>query len=184
VGGAFFLFVFPKGSISTLMHHVLNLPGPGAGVAVILGPVALVFMLVSSHMVRGAGAALLSALAFALAYSLLAAVLGLPTNEKGMFGSFRFVLALAASGVVTEGLMLPARAVRSWWRFVVAACCANLGLLVFYWIVVFPHTKGWVSWDAVPLLLATALAGGFVAGVAGWGISTRLPDLAGPGQGR
>ena len=184
VGGVFFLFVFPKGSISTLMHQVLSFPGPGAGIALILGPVALVFMLVSSHLGRVAGGALVAALGFSVVYALLAAVLGLPTNEKGMFGSFRFVLGLATSGVVAEGLMILTRRLRLRWRAVVTACCANMGLLVYYWIVIFPHTKGWVSWDAALLLLAMSVVGGLVAGIVGWGISTRLPDFTGPDQRR
>lgn len=137
MGGAFFLFVFPKGSISTLMHHVLSLPGPGVGVALILGPVALVF-----------------------------------------------ILGLATCGIMAEGLVFLTTSQETRWRCLLTACCANVELLVFYWIIVFPRTKGWVSWDAVPLLLAIALAGGLVAGIVGWRISTRLPDPTSPGQRR
>jgi len=184
VGGVVFLFVFPKGAISTLMHHVLSLPGPGAGIALLLGPAALVFVLISSHMVRGTGGALMSALGFSVVYSLLAVILSLPMNEKGMLGSFWFVLALAACGVVAEAVVFLTRALKPRWRFLLTACVANTGLLVFYWIIIFPRTAGWVSWEAVPSLLAMALAGGIVAGLVGRGISTLLPDFTGPGQRR
>ncbi|MCK4413784.1 MAG: hypothetical protein KAY32_09585 [Candidatus Eisenbacteria sp.] len=180
VGAVFFLFIFPKGSISTLMHHVLHLPGPGAGIALILGPVALVFALISSHLARGAaGGALLAALAFSVAYATVVAVLRLPTSEKGMFGSLWFVMALTACGVLVEGLLFLTRGLRLRWRFILAASGANTGLLVFYWVVIFPRTEGWVSWGAVPLLLAMSLAGGLVAGAAAWALSIRIPDLVG-----
>ena len=184
VGGAIFLFVFPKGSITTLMHHVLGLPGPGAGIALILGPVALVFILLSSHLVRRTGSALVTALGFSITYAALAAIVGLPTNEKGAFGSLWFILGLATCGIVAEGMLFLTRSLKPQWRWLLTACCANLALLIFCWTVIFPRTKGWVSWDAVPMLLANALAGGLVAGIVGRGISTRLPGLTGPGQRR
>lgn len=180
VGGVFFLFVFPKGSISTFVHHVLHLPGPGAGIALILGPLALVFILISSHVARAAGGALLAALAFSVTYAMIVTVLGLPASEKGMFGSFWFVMALAACGILVEGLLFLARNLRPRWRFVLAASGANMGLLVFFWVVIFSRTMGWVSWYAVPLLLAVSAAGGLVAGAAGWALSTRISDLTGP----
>ena len=179
-GGAIFLFLFPGAAISTLMHHVLDLPGPGAGIALVLGPVALVFMLVSSLIARRPGGALLAALGFSVVYAALTVVLGRTTTERGMFGSGWFVLALVTCGIVADGLLLLARRLRPPWRFILAACGANAGLLVFYWIAIFPRTKGWVSWDAVPLLLVVSLAAGVVAGVVGWAISTRIPGVEAP----
>lgn len=183
-GGALFLFLFPGGAISTLMHDVLNLPGPGAGVALVLGPAALVFMLVSSHAAKRTGGALLAALGFSVAYAALTAVLGRTTTEKGMFGSVWFVLALVICGAIADGLLLLVSRLRPLWRSILAACGANAGLLVFYWIAIFPRTKGWVSWDAAPLLLVVSLAGGFLAGVIGWAISTRIPGVEVPASKR
>ena len=48
VGAGLFLFAFPTGAISTLMHEVLHLPGPGAGIAMVLGPILVVVALVSA----------------------------------------------------------------------------------------------------------------------------------------
>ena len=178
VGGLFFLFVFPKGSITTLMHDVLHLPGPGAGIALILGPVALLIILISSHLVRRAlGGALLASLAFSVTYAIVATILNLPTSEKGMFGSIRFVIALAICGVVAETLLFLTSRLRPLWRFLLTACGANTGLLVFYWIVIFPRTKGWISWEDATLLFVLSLAGGAVAGIACWAVGTRIPDL-------
>jgi len=180
VGGLLFLFAFPKGSITTLMHDVLHLPGPGAGIALILGPVALLFILLSSELVgRAAGGAILAALSFSLVYLITARILTLPTSEKGMFGSIWFVAALAVCGVAAELLLLLTRKLRAPWRSVLAACSANTALLLFYWTAVFPRTKGWILWDDVPLLLVLNLLGGALAGVVVSALGSRVPRLSG-----
>jgi len=185
VGGLLFLFVFPGGAITTLMHDVMHLPGPGAGIALILGPAVLLIALISSQSVRGAtGGALLASLAFAATYGVLAAILNVSVSRQGMFGSIWFVVALGVCGVVTEVLLILTRGLRSPWRLLLAACGANTGLLVFYWIAIFPRTKGWVSWEDLPLLLALNLGGGAIAGVAAWVVSSRIPILAGSSRGR
>lgn len=179
LGGLLFLFVFPAGSISTFMHQVLHLPGPGAGIALIVGPVALVFVLISSRLAPGTGSALLAALAFSLVYAVLVAILGLPVNEKGMFGSVWFVAAFATCGVAAEVLLYLARNQKPSQRFALAAGGANLVLLLFYWVVIFPRTAGWIAWGKVPLLLVLSLAGGLAAGATGWILSNWIRDLVG-----
>lgn len=56
-GAAIFLFAFPKGSITTLMHEVLDLPGPGAGIALVLGPLLVLVALLCLLLSRGEGGA-------------------------------------------------------------------------------------------------------------------------------
>jgi hypothetical protein len=181
VGGLLFLFVFPKGAISTFAHYVLHLPAPGAGIALIVGPLAVVFMIVSSVVARPAGGALLGALAFSVACAGVMAVLRQPVGEKGMVGSVWFVLALGTSGAVAEIALLLTGTVRTLaWRFVLAAGGANLALLIFYWVVIFPRTMGWVPWRTVPTLLAVSLGAGALAGLAGWALAIRLPDFEEP----
>lgn len=178
IGGLLFLFVFPKGSITTVMHDVLHLPGPGAGIALILGPVALLFILLSSHSVRLApGGALPASLAFAMSYAIPAKIFALPTSTKGMFGSARFIIALAVCGVAAEILLSLTRRLRPPWGYVLTACGANTALLVFYWLAIFPRTKGWIAWEDVPLLLLLNLVGAAVAGAAGWAVGRRILDL-------
>jgi hypothetical protein len=180
VGGLLFLFAFPKGSITTLMHDVLHLPGPGAGIALILGPVALIFIFLSSRLTQGAlGGALLTSLAFAVTYTLASRILMLPTSEKGLFGSAWFVAALVMSGVVAEMLLLLSRHLRPTWRLLLTACGANSFLLLFYWLAIFPRTKGWVSWEDVPALFALSLAGGITVGLASRAIGNWIPHHTG-----
>jgi hypothetical protein len=180
VGGAFFLFVFPGAAISTLMHQVLKLPGPGAGIGVMLGPVALVFMLVASRVTGRCGGALLAALGFSVVHAILS-ILFRGGGSTGQFGTGWFVLALLVCGVVAEGLLLLARRARSPLQFIIAACGANIALLVFYWLAIFPRTAGWVAWKAVPVLLLVSLACGIVAGIVGRIVSTRIPQVEAPG---
>jgi hypothetical protein len=162
------------------MHDVLHLPGPGAGIALILGPVVLLFILISAHLARQTlGGALIASLTFSAAFAVAAMILNLPTSEKGMFGSIWFVLAVGTCGVAAEILLLLTRHLRPRWRLFLTSCGANTALLIFYWIAIFPRTKGWIAWEDVPLLLVLNLAGGAVAGVIGWAVTSRIPDLTG-----
>ena len=164
LGALIFLFGFPKGSISTLMHAVLGLPGPGAGIALILGPFLILVVLIPSLLSRGAGGALIASLMFAVACALVVRVLGISTNPKGAFGSVVFVAAVGQLGFVAEVVMGLGRGLRKLRRCMLAGALANAGLLVFYWIVVFPRTAGWVSWKDLPLLMGLCLASGLVSG--------------------
>ena len=173
-GALIFLFAFPKGSISTLMHEVLGLPGPGAGIALILGPFLVLVALISSLLSRGNGGAVIAPLAFALVYALVVRLLGIPTNPKGAFGSAAFIAGIAAFGLAAEAVIVPGQASKTVWRCLLAGALANAVLLVFYWIVVFPRTAGWISWRDVPLLMGLGLACGLASGYIAWAASKPL----------
>ena len=173
-GALVFLFAFPKGAISTLMHAVLHLPGPGAGIALIIGPFLVLVALISSCLSRGAGGALIASLTFAVAYSLLVRLLEIPTNPKGAFGSLAFVAAVAAFGVAAEAVMVLGGALKKMWRCLLAGTLANAALLVFYWVVIFPGTAGWVAWGDVPLLMGLCLACGLGSGYIAWAAAKPL----------
>ncbi|MFH1530158.1 MAG: hypothetical protein ABIK09_05410 [Pseudomonadota bacterium] len=176
-GGVLFLFLFPGGALSTLMHEVLHLPGPGAGIALAVGPMALLFILGAACVVERFGGATLAAVGFSGMCVIVSAVLALTGNEKGMFGSPWFIAALATCGLVADSLLRATRRAAAPLRFFLAAGGANLELLLFYWLLIFPRTKGWVLLQDVPVLLALCLAGGLVAGVLGWLLSERIPGI-------
>lgn len=173
-GAMIFLFAFPKGSISTLMHAVLELPGPGAGIGLVLGPFLVLVALVSSLLSRGAGAAVVASLVFAVACVVVVRLTGVSVNPKGAFGSALFVAAVAQFCIVAEAVMVLGRAMREVRRCMLSGALANAALLTFYWTVVFPRTTGWVRWTDVPLLIGLALAGGLVSGCIAWGASKPL----------
>ena len=174
VGAAFFLFAFPKGAISTLMHEVLGLPGPGAGIALIFGPFLVVVVLLSSLVTHGDGGALITAVAFAAAYALLVGLLDMPTNPKGAFGSVLFVAAVMVFGIAAEAGMVLGKALKKGRRCLLCGALANAVLFASYWVGIFPRTAGWIKWSDVPLLMSLCLAGGLVAGGIAWGISKPL----------
>jgi membrane-bound metal-dependent hydrolase YbcI (DUF457 family) len=175
-GGALvFLFAFPRGAISTLMHEVLHLPGPGAGIALIFGPFLALVALTSFLSSRGKGGSLIAALTFGLSYALVVWLFRIPTNPKGAFGSILFVAAVALFGLAVESVMALARAFNQPWRCLLAGAVANVVLLVFYWLAIFPRTAGWVKWKDIPLLLGVCLVGGLVPGYIAWTVSRLFP---------
>jgi len=163
-GAVLFLFAFPKGSVSTLMHAVLHLPGPGAGIALLLGPFLILVALSSSLLSRAGGGALVASLGFAVCYALVAWLFSIPTDPKGAFGSLSFIAAVALFGLAVEAVMLFGRAFSQTARCLLAGAFANVVLLLFYWLVIFPGTAGWAKWGDIPLLTAVCLAGGLLSG--------------------
>jgi hypothetical protein len=170
-GAIIFLFAFPKGAISTLAHEVLHLPGPGAGIALIFGPFLAFVALTASLLSRSRGGALIAALTFAAICALVVRLFRIPTNPKGAFGSISFVAAVALLGLTVEAVMALAGAFKQPWRCLLTGALANVVLLVFYWLAIFPRTTAWVKWKDVPLLLGACVIGGVVAGYIGWGVS-------------
>lgn len=165
-GGAVFVFAFPRGAITTLMHEVLDLPGPGAGIALVLGPLVVLSAQTAEFVCKRHGTSLLAALGFALV-AVTARTLGVEGESKGMFGSLPFAGALLSMGLLLElGFLVRGRLTSLVFTLTFAAA-AGVGLLAYYWILIFPLTSaGWVSWRNVPLLAALAFAGGLGAGIA------------------
>ncbi len=165
-GAILFIYMFPRGAITTLMHQVLNLPGPGAGIALILGPFIILFALLAARITGKASAAFITSLSFSLMVAALVAILELSVEEKGKFGSVEFVGAAVLCGLIIVFFlhMLPGWKA-SLWKFVLTSCIANTGLLVFYWLFIFPQTVGWVKVSDVPILMMLCLVGALVVAV-------------------
>jgi hypothetical protein len=181
-GAVIFLFAFPKGAISTLMHEVLHLPGPGAGIALIFGPCLGLVVLASSLLSRTNGGPLIAAFSFGLAYALVVWLFRVPTNPKGAFGSILFVAAVALFGLSVEAVTALGSALRQPWRCLLTGALANVVLLVFYWLAIFSRTAGWVKWKDVPLLLGACLVGGLVSGYIAWTLGKAFSRAFAHGQ--
>jgi hypothetical protein len=156
------------------MHEVLGLPGPGAGIALVLGPFLILVVLIAARLSGKDGGAVLTAVTFAAVYALVVRLLGIPTNPKGAFGSAAFVVAVGLFGLIAEAVLVFGRALRGAWCCAMSGAVANAALLVFYWIGVFPRTAGWVSWGDVPVLMGLCLVSGLASGYIAWGLSRRL----------
>jgi hypothetical protein len=175
VGGAVFVFLFPKGAITTLMHDVLHLPGPGAGIAAVLGPFMLILALLAY---RRTGGPMVVALSFSVVVALLAALVS-AMNPKGGFSTIWPVLACAVCALGVEGILALTGKWSPPWRLVLAGVAGNLVLLAFYWVVIFPRTARWVLWGDVPVLLCVCVAGGLLAGLIAWLVSKAILSYAG-----
>ena len=174
VGALIFLFAFPKGSISTLVHEVLGLPGPGAGIGLVLGPFLIIVAVVSSVLSRGSGGALVASLMFAVTYALIVHLFRIPTSQKGAFGSPLFIGAVTVFSVVAEAVMALGRRLGTVWRCMLCGAVANISLLVIYWTLIFPATAAWIRWNDVPVLAGLCSVCGLVSGCVAWGISRPL----------
>jgi hypothetical protein len=163
-GAVVYMFAFPAGAISTLMHAVWHLPGPGAGIAVVVGPCVIFVALACSLLTRARGGAFVASFTFGLACVLIVRLLGVRTDPKGAFGSLSFLAALGLLGLAVEGVVAAGRPRSYAWRCVLTGMAANAALLVFYWLAIFPRTAGWVKWKDVPLLSSLCLATGLVSG--------------------
>jgi hypothetical protein len=159
VGGLTYLFAFPGGAISTLMHDVLHLPGPGAGIAVVLGPCLIVLTVPMAMRAGGRGSALIGALGFAAAVTVAVHLFDMPVRSAGAFGSAWFGLSMAVFGGAME-IAWGLAAKRGGWRAPLAGIAANVALLVFDWVVIFPRTARWVEWRDVPTLAGLAVVAG------------------------
>jgi hypothetical protein len=171
IGALLFLFVFPMGSISTLMHDVLGLPGPGAGIALILGPIVILAAVVSVLITRATGGALIASLGFGLTCGLVLWLFQIPTNPKGAFGSLPFIAVLALAGLVADACTMLGKALKLPWRSVLTGASLNAVLLTLYWLLIFPFTDQWVKWADVPLLMGVCLGCGAVLGYIAYALS-------------
>ena len=170
VGGGLFTFLFPRGGMVLLTREMLGLPGPGAGVALVAGPFAILCLLAAGRVARAVPSVVLAALAYAATAWLFRAVFGLALDPAGAYGTPWFLAAMAVCGLTVELMLLLARRLelRPRWAFLLAAPVANLVLLGFYWLVIFPYTAGRVDPTDIPLLLAVAAAGGLVSALLAW----------------
>lgn len=171
IAGMIFVFLFPKGAITTLVHYVLRLPGPGAGIAIIVGPFLIFFMLVANQLNRSRGVAFLTALFFSVTLFIAINVCAVAMDPKGMFGSLWFILVVAICGLSAEVMLQLARNIKLLWRLMITAAVANLTLLLLYWLIIFPQSAGWIAWRHVPILIAVCMAGSLAASICAWVIA-------------
>jgi len=177
-GGALaFLFIFPKGSLATLMHEVLHLPGPGAGIAMVLGPLLVLVALTSFQLGKGTGCVIIASLTFAVAYSFLTELLTIPTNSKGSFGTVYFIIALLVFGLATEVISRTGRSSKTLGNCMLAGALSNMILLIYYWVAIFPRTAGWVEWRNVTILVVLCLLCGVISGYIAGRVSQFLSRL-------
>jgi hypothetical protein len=180
VMAAVFVFIFPGASMSTLMHNVFQLPGPGAGVALFVGPFAILAGLLAYMFCPRPGAALIAMVTYALIEP-AGQVLFNPQGQ-GRYPYLMLMLAFLVPAVLTELLLNLPEFKRVIVRYGVPAMISNVALLWFYWIAIFPRypMSGTNSWpfdngidpsanylghiQPVLVLVPTAIVGALVIG--------------------
>ncbi len=155
-GGFLLAFTAPQQGISYVMHQVLGLPGPGAGMGMMVGPWAAFCCLSAAMLVRQRNAALVAGMCFSLTYNVHAALIPPLGENPGMFGSLRFGPGLLLLGIVVEVMWSLTPHLSRGRRLAMTAVAANLVFLAYTWIVVFPITKGWIApMDALVIAVAS-----------------------------
>ncbi len=166
-----YMFIFPENSIRNMVHYDLGLPGPGPGVAMILGPFAIVFMTAASRVTFRIGSALMTALAFAVGIMVWAKFLDKPLGSHLMLGSPLSILAFVAAGAAADLVVGLGEKLGPQLRILLSGLLANICLLVFYWVMIFPDSAGRVLRPDIPIIMTICVVCGLVAAVVGWLIS-------------
>lgn len=147
------------------MHEVFHLPGPGAGIALILGPFVIFLGLLSVKISGSYGAPTICIATFSIAYSIIVNIMSLPVEGKGKFGSLGFVFALVLCGIILDIFFYLLKKIKPVMQLILTSSIANIVLLVFYWLVIFPQTKGLVNAKDVPILLGVCILGASLVGL-------------------
>lgn len=151
-------FIFPQPAVSTLSHQVLHLPRPGAGIGLIYGP-TICLVLHLGRLWGGERWGLVSATLGAAATSLLTA--GKAPPAVGASILLPPLGVLICGGVLeTIDRFIP----RSQLSLPLAGALGTVALMCYYWLVIFPGTKGWVGFGALPILLLIGVVSGSVVG--------------------
>ncbi len=123
-------------AISTLCHQVLRLPGPGAGIALIYGPLIIAAILLGRNILQGAWGAIFTAAGLAI-FNIL--------SDGRMPPSVGAPTILTALVSLTLGPFLELLII-TFSRFkgteMISAMFGNLFFICCYWIFIFPHEKG------------------------------------------
>jgi hypothetical protein len=166
LGSAMFIFLFPGASITTAMHDVLELPGPGAGIGFVYGPF-ITMVAVAMHMsIRRPLTILLTCTSFGVFHTILATVVYGDVKTAGTIGPPHLrILAVVVLGLVLEGVVFILKNKRPLIRYPLASIPANIAIMVFYWRVIFPNSpKGTVLMADVPVLLGVTVLGAVAIG--------------------
>jgi len=164
LGGVVYLILFPGRSISALMHQVLGLPGPGAGIVLVVGPALLLASLLAYRWTKVHGSFSLSGLVFSVIlaagsqqFRFIAqgnAVVYAGIVLAGFFGAH--ALALVSAFVSRRSKLL---------GYVGGAIAANLVIFAIYLFLVFLPGGRWPTIPGMIELLLIGAGAGLVVGL-------------------
>lgn len=165
VGVCVFLFLFPGGAITTAMHQVLKLPGPGAGIGLIFGPFIIILSLLTYNSISKQGAIFITCLVFGLLHSILTPIVYPSVKTVGSLGPIYFrILAVILVGIVMEICIFLLKNRKDIIQYLISAGISNIILQSFYWVAIFPYNKGIVKIGNIPILLGITILAGIILG--------------------
>jgi len=163
VGAFVFLFLFPSGAITTAMHQVLGLPGPGAGIGLIFGPFIIILGLIAFNLTKKAGTIVLTFTVFGITHSILTPIIYPSITTVGR-------VVVIVMGISLELCIYISRNQQPIIQYLISPVISNVTLLTLYWLVIFPGCKGWVRINAIPILLAITILAALFSGLISLGI--------------
>ena len=165
IGVCLFLFLFPGGAISTAMHQILNLPGPGAGIGIIFGPFIILLSFLTYNFIKKQGAIFITCSVFGIIHSIFTPIVYPTIKTVGSLGPlFLRILAIILLGLVIEICIFIFKNQKDLISYPVSAGISNVVILLFYWIAIFPSNKGMVAINDTPILLVVGILAGIAFG--------------------
>lgn len=137
IGAVLFLFLFPGNAISTIMHQVLMLPGPGTGFGVVIGPFIIMCALIAYGLCKKQGIPLIASAAAGIFISVLIFVFQIKVAQPGTIGSIAFAAGAVVIGVVLELMVYLLRKKSELLKYAVSALAADLIFLAYSMIAIF-----------------------------------------------
>jgi hypothetical protein len=185
LGAIAFIFLFPGASITTAMHEVMRLPGPGAGIGMLYGPFIVLVALMAYFHIRRTGAILLTSISFGVFHAALAPAVYGDVKTAGTIGPPHLrIVAVVVLGVVLWWAVRFLDQQKDHVRYPAASVLASFAVMCFYWAAIFPNSpKGPVAAADVPVLLGvTALGAVVIGGLLPLVLRDVLPGFAARGR--
>jgi len=166
VGAFVFLFLFPGGAITTAMHQLLKLPGPGAGIGLVFGPFIIILGLIAYNLTKKPGIIVLTYTVFGITHSILTPIIYPTIDTVGSLGPLPLrIVVVILMGITFELCMYISRDQKTVTRYLISSVISNISLISFYWLIIFPGCKGWVKINAIPILLAITILAALFSGL-------------------
>lgn len=163
ISGLLFLFLFPGKAISTLMHQVMDLPGPGAAIGFIVGPFMILCALIVWTYLKKAATVFYTCSVFGMVQAYAGPIAG-PSSVLGPEVAPQMLLSAMVLGIVLDVVIFALRERSTVMAYPTAAVVSNMAFMVLYWVAVFPKVKGWVQPMPAAILTVVSVIGAIVFG--------------------
>ena len=169
IGAILFLFLFPGNAISTVMHQVLMLPGPGTGFGVVIGPFIIMCALIAYGLGKKQGIPLITSAAVGIFISVLIFVFKIKVAQPGTIGSVAFIAGAVVIGLVLELIVYLLREKGELLKYAVSAVAADIIFLAYSMVAIFsrvmPDKYAQLTLNSVLIIFGASVIGAIIIGV-------------------